>query len=49
MDLETFIVPTFCLVDDVVIELQQRHPIRSRGPKPTRTDSEVITMEVVGE
>jgi hypothetical protein len=49
MDLETFIVTTFCLVDDVVIELEQRHALRSRGPKPTLTDSEVITMEVVGE
>lgn len=49
MDLETFIVTTFCLVDDVVTDLQQRQRLRSRGPRPILADSEVITMEVVGE
>lgn len=49
MDLETFIVTTFCLVDDGVAELRQRQRIRRRGPQPTLADSEVITMEVVGE
>lgn len=49
MDLETFIVTTFCLVDDMLLELQQRHRIRGRGPQPMLADSEVITMELVGE
>lgn len=49
MDLETFIVTTFCLVDDVVTEVSQSHRLRSRGPQPRLADSEVITMELVGE
>ena len=49
MDLETFIVTTFCLVDDGVAAVAQRQRIRRRGPQPTLADSEVITMEVVGE
>ena len=47
MDLSTFIVGVFCLIDD---RLQGRHrSYRSRGPAPKLSDSEVITMEVVGE
>ena len=49
MDLETFIVTTFCLVDDVLAELTRTHHFRSRGPQPMLADSEVITMELVGE
>ena len=45
MDLSTFIVSVFCLIDD---RLQGRR-IRQRGPSPRLSDSEVITMEVVGE
>jgi hypothetical protein len=45
MDLNTFIVAVFCLIDD---RLKERR-IRSRGPAPTLTDSEVITIELVGE
>ena len=45
MDLSTFIVAVFCLIDDRLKE--QR--IRSRGPTPTLCDSEVLTIEVVGE
>jgi Transposase DDE domain len=44
VDLSTFIVSVFCLIDD---RLQGRR-IRQRGPKPTLADSEVLTMEVVG-
>jgi Transposase DDE domain len=36
----------FCLVDD---ELQALGPPRSRGPAPILADSEVVTIEVVGE
>lgn len=49
MDLETFIVTTYCLVDDVLIDLERRIPLRRRGPKPLLGDSEVVTMELVGE
>ena len=45
MDLSTFIVAVFCLVDD---HLQGRHP-RSRGPAPKLSDAEALTMEIVGE
>lgn len=45
MDLNTFIVSVFCLVDD---RLEAKR-IRQRGPAPKLSDSEVITMEVVGE
>ena len=45
MDLSTFIVAVFCLIDD---RLKERR-IRSRGPAPTLSDSEVLTIEVVGE
>ena len=46
MDLSTFIVSVFCLVDD---QLKGRHRLRQRGPAPKLSDSEVLTMEIVGE
>lgn len=47
MDLNTFIVSVFCLIDD---HLKGRHrSYRSRGPAPKLSDSEVITMEIVAE
>lgn len=45
MDLSTFIVAVFCLIDD---QLQERR-IRSRGPTPKLSDSEVLTIEIIGE
>ena len=45
MDLSTFIVSVFCLIDD---HLKGRR-IRRRGPAPKLSDSEVLTIEVVGE
>ncbi len=45
MDLDTFIVAVFCLTDDW---LEDRR-IRKRGPKPKLSDSEVLTIEIVGE
>ncbi len=45
MDLSTFIVAVFCLIDD---RLQGRS-IRQRGPAPQLSDSEVLTIEIVGE
>ena len=46
VDLNTFIVAVFCLVDD---RLKDRGPLRQRGPAPKLSDSEVLTIEVVGE
>ena len=46
MDLNTFIVAVFCLIDDRIAEFGR---LRGRGPAPTLCDSEVLTIEVVGE
>jgi hypothetical protein len=52
VDLEEFIVTVYCLLDELLGGLQAapdwRRP-RQRGPAPTLADSEVLTMEVVGE
>jgi hypothetical protein len=45
VDLSTFIICVFCLIDD---RLKGRR-IRQRGPAPKLSDSEVLTIEVVGE
>jgi hypothetical protein len=45
MDLSTFIVAVFCLIDD---RLKDRR-VRQRGPSPKLSDAEVLTIEVVGE
>jgi hypothetical protein len=46
VDLSTFIVSVFCLIDDHIKDLGH---LRGRGPTPTLCDSEVLTIEVVGE
>ena len=46
MDLSTFIVTVFCLVDD---RLKSPRRVRQRGPAPKLSDAEAITIEVVGE
>jgi hypothetical protein len=46
LDLSTFIVAVFCLIDDRIVELGR---LRARGPAPTLCDSEVLTIQVVGE
>ncbi len=42
MDLDTYIVNVFCLVDDVMKTLFQDQKLRKRGSEPTLGDSEVI-------
>ncbi len=50
MDLEDFIVATFVWIDDALAAwVAETRPLRTRGPAPTLADSEVLTMEVVGE
>jgi hypothetical protein len=44
VDLSTFIVTVFCLIDDRV----QDRRLRARGPLPKLSDAEVLTVEVVG-
>lgn len=45
MDLSTFIVAVFCLIDSRVEDRR----LRVRGPLPKLSDAEVLTIEVVGE
>lgn len=49
MDLDTYIVNVFCWVDDCMKILYQDQKLRERGSEPTLSDSEVITIETVGE
>lgn len=48
MPVEDFIIDVYCCVEDVCRQLVKT-PLRSRGLQPKLTDSEVITMEIVGE
>ena len=45
MDLSTFIIAVFCLID----ERLKNRAFRERGPAPRLSDSEVLAIEVVGE
>ncbi len=45
---QDILLEVFCLVDDQLQALNTG-PLRRRGPQPTLSDSEVITLELVGE
>ena len=45
MDATTFVVEVFCLIDDWLHDRR----LRRRGPRPVPADSEVLTIECVGE
>ena len=45
LDITTFMIAVYCLIDDV----QSGRRLRKRGPQPRLRDSEVLTIEVVGE
>ena len=49
MDLDTFIISVYCRIDDTLKSLFAGERLRQRGFAPTLSDSEVLTMEVVGE
>ena len=49
VDLDTFIISTFCIIDDTMNDILHHRRLRQRGPKPSLSDSEVLTDEVVGE
>ncbi|CAN5797255.1 hypothetical protein BH20CHL2_BH20CHL2_08740 [soil metagenome] len=49
MDLETVIIATYCLIDEAVETVLAGQRLRQRGPMPTLADSEVLTIEAVGE
>jgi hypothetical protein len=44
-----FIIAVFCCIDHLIKEITQPRQIRQRGFAPGLSDSEVITMEIVGE
>jgi len=48
MLVEDFIINVYCCVEEIYREIVTT-PLRSRGFAPKLTDSEVITMEIVGE
>ncbi|MBK2126133.1 hypothetical protein IB691_12770 [Fangia hongkongensis] len=49
MPLEDFIINIYCLVDDMLLKLLKNKKLRQRGFAPKLSDSEVITMEIIGE
>jgi hypothetical protein len=49
MNLNDFIVNIFCETDDFMKKFYPKRALRRRGPMPQMTDSEVLTMEIVGE
>ena len=49
MDLDTFIITVFCIIDDMTKDICSSVRLRQRGPAPTLADSEALTIEVVGE
>jgi Transposase DDE domain len=49
MDLDDFIITVFCWIDEAIPRVTAGQRLRQRGPAPTLWDSEVLTMEVVGE
>jgi len=48
MNLDDFIITCFCWIDDQMAILTQNRRLRQRGPLPKLSDSEALTMEVVG-
>ncbi len=49
MSIEEFIITVFCLLDDQLASLLKNKKLRQRGFATKLSDSEVITMEIVGE
>ncbi len=49
MDLDSLIIAVFCLVDDKLQQRLSARSLRRRGPLPRLSDSEVLTLEIVGE
>ena len=47
MNLDDFIITSFCTIDELLPIVTQGSRLRERGPLPKLTDSEVITMELV--
>ncbi|QBD75808.1 IS982 family transposase [Ktedonosporobacter rubrisoli] len=48
MNLDDFIITCFYWIDEMMPSILEGRRLRRRGPQPKLTDSEVLTMEVVG-
>ncbi|SRR5579875_170970 len=48
MNLDDFIITCFCWIDDALPSVTKGKKVRQTGPQPTMSDSEVITIEIVG-
>jgi hypothetical protein len=49
MDLDELIITWFCWIDDGLQAILQGQRLRQRGPDALLHDSEVLTLEIVGE
>ncbi len=49
MDLDTMIITVFCEIDDLLKQVFSDKRLRQRGAQPTLFDSEVLTIEIIGE
>lgn len=49
MSIADFIIAVFCIIDDELEKVLNGKKLRERGRSPGLADSEVITMEIVGE
>ena len=49
MPIEEFIITVYCLVDSEFKNITKDFSLRSRGFEPKLSDSEVITMDIVGK
>jgi Transposase DDE domain len=49
MDLDSLIIAVFCLIDDGLRHRFAPLRLRQRGPHPVLSDTEVLTIEIVGE
>jgi hypothetical protein len=48
MNLDDFIITCFCCMDEMLPLVTHEQRLRQRGPQPQLSESEVLTMEVVG-
>ena len=48
-DIDEFIIAVFLVVDTYLTPILQHSPPRSKGASPALSDSEVLTLEIVGE
>lgn len=48
MNLDDFSITCFCWIEEMMPTITHGQRLRQRGPMPKLSDSEVLTMEVVG-